>query len=268
MYTKNDIFAQLDAMHAPKGSVVMMHTSLRLVGEIEGGAQGLLDAMIEYFTADGGLFCVPTHTWSEIGEDKITLDFLNPESCLGTFSDIAAKDPRGVRSVNPTHSIVVFGDRAAAEEFVKDDEFVKTSTAPESCYGKIIERGGYILLVGVAHNRNTVLHCAAEMLKLPNRMADKPRPTTIRMQDGTVIDREITLYYTDYSPDICWRFPKYETAFRYHGCITDGFIGDAPTQLCSAAKMKDTIALIWERSGGEDPLAVEDPIPQAWYCRK
>ena len=198
MYTKNDILQQLAAMHAPKGSVVMMHTSLRLVGEVEGGAQGLLDAMIEYFTADGGLFCVPTHTWSEIGEDKITLDLLNPESCLGTFSDVAAKDPRGVRSINPTHSMVVFGDRAAAEEFVKDDEFVLTSTAPESCYGKIIGRSGHILLVGVAHNRNTVLHCIAEMLQLPNRMADKPRPTTIRKKDGTVIDRGITLYYTDY----------------------------------------------------------------------
>ena len=83
---------------------------------------------------------MPTHTWSEIGDGKITLDFLNPDSCLGTFSQVAARDPRGVRAINPTHSIVVFGDRAAAEEFVKDDEFILTSTAPESAYGKIIER--------------------------------------------------------------------------------------------------------------------------------
>jgi hypothetical protein len=125
--------------------------------------------MIEYFTAEGGLFCVPTHTWSNPGDGKFTLDLTIPSSRLGTFPSVAAADPRGVRSVNPTHSMMVFGDRAAAEEFVKDDPFVLTSTSPKSCYGKIIDQGGHILLVGVAHNRNTILHCVGEMLDLPNR---------------------------------------------------------------------------------------------------
>ena len=268
MYTKQDILNQLEAMNAPKGGVVMMHTSLRAVGEMEGGAQGLLDAMIEYFTAEGGLFCVPTHTWSNPGDGKFTLDLTNPSSRLGTFPSVAAADPRGVRSVNPTHSMMVFGDRAAAEEFVKDDPFVLTSTSPKSCYGKIIDRGGHILLVGVAHNRNTILHCVGEMLDLPNRMMTKPRPTLIREKDGTVYERDIALYYTDYTPDISWRFWKYETAFRYHHCITDGWIGSAPTQLCDVTGMKDVVELIWKNSGGVDPLAGEKPIPQAWYCKK
>ena len=63
MHTKADLFADLAAMGAPRDRVVLMHSSLRLNGETEGGAGGLLDALIEYFTAEGGLFCVPTHTW-------------------------------------------------------------------------------------------------------------------------------------------------------------------------------------------------------------
>ena len=99
-----------------------------------------------------------------------------------------------------------------------------------------------------------------------NRMADKPIPTCIRRENGELVHRELTLYRTDYVSDISLRFPKYETAFRYHKCIRDGFIGDAPTQLCDAAGMKETVALIWQNSGGEDPLRGESPIPQKWYC--
>ena len=33
MYTKSDLIAQLDALHIPRGSVVLMHSSLRLVGQ-------------------------------------------------------------------------------------------------------------------------------------------------------------------------------------------------------------------------------------------
>ena len=47
MFTKKDIFDQLKKLNAPKGSVVLVHTSLRLIGEVEGGGEGLLDVLIE-----------------------------------------------------------------------------------------------------------------------------------------------------------------------------------------------------------------------------
>lgn len=44
-YTRSDIFAELAQMGAPRDRVVLMHSSLRLIGEVEGGACGLLDVM-------------------------------------------------------------------------------------------------------------------------------------------------------------------------------------------------------------------------------
>jgi len=90
MFTKQDIFEQLKKLNAPRGGIVLMHTSLRSVGAVEGGGEGLLDILIEYFTAGGGLFIVPTHTWANLGTDKITLDMTAPWSNLGAFSLIAA----------------------------------------------------------------------------------------------------------------------------------------------------------------------------------
>ena len=266
-YTKQDVICQLEKMGAPRDRIVIAHSSLRSVGDVEGGAQGLLDALVEHFTADGGLLCIPAHTWDNLGKpEKYTLDMTTSENCLGAFSTIAADDGRGTRSENPTHSLIVFGERERVREFIKDEAFVKTPTAPESCYGKICQTGGYVLLIGVSQARNTYLHSVAEMLDLPNRMETSPRNVTVRRADGEVISRTLTLYDCDFTNDISQRFPKYETAFRYHRCISDGFIGDAPTQLCDAAKMKDTVALIWERMDGEDPLASEYPIQPKWYC--
>ena len=266
MYSKREIQRQLKKMGAPRDSVVLMHTSLRSVGDVEEGVEGLLDVLIDYFTAKGGLFCVPTHTWDNLDKpDVYTLDLTRHESNLGAFSVAAAKDGRGIRSENPTHSMVVFGDREKAMAFIQGEEKVLTPTAPESCYGKLLREGGYVLLVGVSHNKNTYLHCVDEILERPNRMGEKELRVTVRRESGEVIERPFYLYETDYTEDISWRFHQYETAFRYHGAIADGFLGDAPAQLCSAVKMKETVERIVERCGG-DPLAEEEPILPKWYC--
>ena len=131
IYTKEEIKEQLAAMGAPKGHVVIVHTALRLVGNLEGGGQTLLDALIEYFTEDGGLLCIPTHTWANLGTDKITLDMMTPESNLGAIPTLAVQDRRGVRSENPTHSMVVFGEREKALRFVSDEAKVTTPTSPD-----------------------------------------------------------------------------------------------------------------------------------------
>ena len=265
IYTKKDIISQLEKMNAPKGSIVLMHSSLRLIGRVEGGAEALLDALIEYFTEDGGLFCVPTHTWTNLGKD-ITLDMNDTKTCLGAFSDIAAADERGIRSMNPSHSMAVFGDRARALDFIKDEPYVSSWTAPEGCYGKIYREGGYILLVGVSHNKNTYLHCVDEMLGVPNRLTDETFELAIKLKSGEVVKRQMKAFETDYTSDISLRFPKYETAFRYHGAITDGFIGNAPTQLCDARIMKETVELIMKNANGEDPLCDEKAIKPKLYC--
>lgn len=268
MYTKSELIRQLDTLNVPRDRIVLMHTSLRSIGPVEGNAQGLLDLLIDYFTSDGGLFCVPTHTWSNLGRDKITLDLLHPESNLGTFCTLAANDPRCIRSENPTHSVAVFGNPKLAEEFIRNDVHITTPTAPESCYGKLLEQDGYILLAGVSQTKNTFLHCAEELLSIPNRTSTHPCQVTVRRLSGEITSRELFLFHTDYIRDISYRFHKYETAFRYHHCITDGFLGNAPVQLCSARKITQTIALILKNNGGIDPLAGEQPIPPLWYCTR
>lgn len=269
MFTKRELLAQLKEMQAPQDGVVLMHTSLRCIGEVEGGGEGLLATLIEYFTAEGGLFCVPTHTAGNLLRNaEFALDMESEYNDLGTFPTLALRDGRGIRSENPVLSMVVFGDREKAMEFVKDEAFTTTPTAPEGCYGKLADWNGHVLLVGVGQERNTFLHCVAEILQLPDRMDDKILPVKVRYPDGRVTDRVVRMYECSSTNDVSLRFPKYETAFRYHRCIRDGFLGNAPVRLCDAAKMRDVVRLIFQNAEGKDPLATEAAIPPTWFCNK
>ena len=266
MFSKEQIKAQLTEMRAPQGGAVLMHCSLRSVGAVEGGAQGFLDALIDYFTADGGLFCVAAHTWNNLGKDRITLDLTLCESNLGALSVLAAGDPRGIRSENPCHSVVVFGDRRRATEFIRGEDRIDTPISPDSCYGKLREMGGHVLLCGVGQERNTYLHTVEEAVGIPNRMVAEFTPVTVRKKTGEIEHRQLRLFNEE-NGDVSLRFPKYETAFRYHRAITDGYLGNAPVQLCDAQRLYDTVKLIYENAG-KDPLADERQIPPSLYCNR
>jgi aminoglycoside 3-N-acetyltransferase len=265
-YTKNDIFAQLDEMGARRDGIVMVHTSLRSVGQIEGGGEGLLDALVEYFTAQGGLLLVPTHTWANLFDpEKITLDMTASETNLGAFSSIAARDKRALRSENPTHSLAIFGNRERAEKFAENETRLITPTASDSCAGKLFSEGGSVLLIGVSQSANTYLHAVDEILGVWDRISDERLTVTVKKPSGEISEREWYLY-DESAGDLSYRFPKFDTAFRYHGCVTDGYVGRAPAQLCDAVKMKETVELIYKNSGTKDPLGDETPIPPSWYC--
>ncbi len=260
MISEEDIIKQLEPFQTAKGRPVLVHTSLKTVGAIEGGAEVFLSALRKYFTQDGGLLCIPTHTW-----DRTVLDLHQSETCVGILSNIAAGHPDGVRSMHPTHSMMVFGDSKRAVEFVHNEISVDTPTSPEGCYGNIYREGGYVLLIGVGHEKNTFIHCVEEMLRVPNRLTEDKVERTILHKDGRVEKRYLQWFDEEKIPDVSVNFGKFEPAFRHHGCITDGLIGNAKVQLCSAQKMKEVIELVYKNSEGKELLADNQPLDERLY---
>lgn len=266
MVTKERIFQQLADMNAPRNGIVLVHSSLKAVGEVEGRGEGLLNALIEYFTSDGGLLCVPTHTWAFLLKpDGFSLDMQSNTTCIGVLPSIAAGHPDGIRSVHPTHSMVVFGDREKAEALIRDDGDQHTPASPESSYGKIYDNDGYILLMGVGHDKNTYIHCVEEMLNIPNRFSLQAVPTKIRLKNGDIIRGTTHYHFTPGVEDVSAHYTKFEPAFRHYGIVVDGYIGNAKTQLLSARKIYDTVKLIYGRNNYEEVLFNTDTIDEKLY---
>ncbi len=262
MVTKEYLISQLKNMGAPQGVPVIVHSAYSKVGDVLGGGQAFLDALIEYFTKDGGLLLIPAHTWDLIGESEITLDLTKKHTNLGYLSRIALSDSRGVRTEHPTHSMVVFGNKAA--EFCECEKHVTTPTSPEGCYGKLYTMGGAILLVSVTQTSNTYLHAVDEILKTPGRMDTVPSKYRIKRVNGEVVTREMYMF-DESGGDISLKFDKLSEAFEYHDAVKWGRLGDAKSIICDARRQKEVMELIYSRSSGEDFLKFGETISEKLY---
>ena len=58
--TKSSIINDLKSMGLTGSETILIHSSMKAVGNVEGGADTVLDALMEFF-ADG-LLLLPTHT--------------------------------------------------------------------------------------------------------------------------------------------------------------------------------------------------------------
>ncbi|MBQ8175370.1 MAG: AAC(3) family N-acetyltransferase [Clostridia bacterium] len=266
MFDRNTIFHQLEEMGTPRTGVVLVHASLRSVGEVEGRGDGFINILKEYFTAEGGLLCIPTHTWANtLHSDRITLDLAEGGTCIGMLATLASRRPDAVRTAHPTHSMAVFGDREAVLHFIEGEDKRITPAAPDGCYGKLADMNGKVLLIGVGHERNTYMHAVEEMMHVSNRLSAEPVCTTVRHPNGEIEKRYVHYHAAAGIPHISEQYPKYDVAFRRFGHISDGFVGNAPALLCDARGMRDVMMLVRQRSEGRELCADHVPLDPAWY---
>ena len=260
MFTIEDIRKQLEQFQIVQGHHIHVHSSLKAVGEVEGRGEALLSCVVEFFTEKGGMISFPTHTW-----DTNVLDLRRKDTCMGMLSKLALERTDGVRSLNPTHSMVLFGD--GAKEYAKWDDEIVSSVSPDGCYGKLYDEDGYVLLMGVGQEKNTYIHAVEEALQIPNRITLERHNTTVVDHEGKKMARTMHLVFEEYG-DISHYFGKLDKPFFYHNAITEGRIGNAKACLCNAVKMRKVLEMIHKNSGNIEVFLDEEPLPSKWYGEK
>jgi len=240
MVTRQDIFAFLKDMDIKSTDTVLIHTSMRSMGKVENGCDGLIDAFKEYLC--DGLFIIPTHTWSNVNRENPHFDVKTSMPCIGALPTVAVKREDGVRSLHPTHSVVAFGKRA--KEYISGEEKLHTPAPETGVWGRLADENAKILLIGVGHNRNTYLHVIDEILDIEGRLEDKPFEAVITDYDGSVYKTEMYKHKGTYSEF----FPNFKTAFEQTGAVAYGKLGEALVYCCDAKKCRDTLLLLWENA--------------------
>lgn len=257
MVTKCDIVNLLKEFNIKSDDVVTMHCSLKAIGEIENGADGLIDAIKDYLC--DGIFFVPTHTWANVTKENPFYDVSTTEPCIGVLPKIAAKRKDSVRSLHPTHSVAAFGKDA--REFVAGEE-KSTSPAPVgSPLSRLYENNGKILLIGVGQERNTYIHAVDEMLDIPKRLSDTPFGVTIKDENGRLYKLS---GFRPHSRDWSCCFPNFDEAFRHHGVVSFSKLGGANVCCCDAKKLTDVLKKIWSRAD-HDVCEKIEIIPKEYY---
>lgn len=191
MHTKNTLLKDIEKAGIKHDGTLIIHSSMKSLGQVEGGAKTVLDAFIEYMKE--GLLLFPTHSWSE---KNLKDGIYNPKtepSCVGLLPNLFMKRIGAVRSMHPTHSVTAMGSRAK-EYTMRDNNNISTPCPRHGCFGGLYDENAQLLFLGTTFTSNTFIHAVEEWLDIPNRISAKSKQIKILNQDGSF--REVDFYPT------------------------------------------------------------------------
>ena len=214
---------------------VLIHSSMKSIGEVEGGADTVLDVFIEYLSENGNI-ALPSHTWRQISLDGDLVIF-DPEkepSCVGLLTEMFRKRKGVLRSLHPTHSIAIIGKDK--DYFVKDEHLIDTPCGRKGCWGKLYDMDFKIFFLGCGTKCNTYIHGIEEWLDIPDRLTDEYQQLKIVMPDGSIFDRPMRRHFNSRDIDPSHNYDKIQPYMEEKGLAVKSKFGDAD---CVVEKARD-----------------------------
>lgn len=216
---------------------VLIHSSMKSIGEVNGGADTVLDVFCAYL-AENGNVALPSHSWSAINAEHNIFDPEKEPSCVGILTEIFRKRKGVLRSLHPTHSIAIMGKDK--EYFVRDEHLIDTPCGRKGCWGKLLDMDFKIMFLGCSTKRNTYLHGVEEWCEVPDRLTDEYQDLKIVMPDGTIFDRPMRRHHSSRhhakGTDVSNNYDRIQPFMKERGLAVKGKFGGAD---CVVERAKD-----------------------------
>ncbi|MGD9494975.1 MAG: AAC(3) family N-acetyltransferase [Armatimonadota bacterium] len=233
--TRADIVAGLREVGLQPGDLVQVHSSLSSFGYVEGGAEAVVDALLEAVGPEGTVM-VPTFNHMArraFDDDEQIFDPRTTRSISGAITEALRLRPGAHRSLHPTHPYAAIGPRAA---WLTSEHLELKTFDERSPLGKLVAEGGKIVLLGVGMNSNTAAHVAETKANAPC-MGYRQNRRLVRLEDGTVIEAWSVVWRGPGKCKIEWQ--AIEGELRRRGLIRDTRIGEAHVMLMLGRDMVD-----------------------------
>lgn len=228
---KEDIKRELKRLGLKEGDIVLVHSSLSSFGYVVGGADTVIDALLETVGREGTIL-MPTLTFSNVNSRNPIFDVKRTPCVTGRIPEVFRNRPESKRSLHPTHSVAAIG--AKAEYMTKDHEKSITPCSRNSPYGKLVALGGYILFLGVDLNYNTTFHAIEEWVNVPYLFADGIEQLIVIDENGNKIPVPSKRHRA-----IKYYFSKIEPLLLRKRIMRIGKIGKAIVRLVAARPMAE-----------------------------
>lgn len=263
MFTIEQLKEQIRAMGIEENDTVLIHTSMRAVGPVENGADGVIDAFCQVLK--DGLFLVPTHTWGVVNRNNPMFDVCSTVPNIGALPVCAAFRKDGFRSLHPTHSI--WGHGKDAEYYLQGEEKSHTPGPIGGAWHRLADRNAKILLIGIGNERNTYIHAVDEIADISNRLDPEPYEATIVDHQGrehrTMFCRHRTVFRGE-EIHVSEQFVNFDLAFTELGVWKEGKLGNAKVMVVDSVKCRDAVLKIHSRAKEDLFLEIRDLDPELW----
>lgn len=223
---------QLRNLGIRPGMSLLVHSALRRVGPVDGGADTVIDTLLELLGPEGTLMMSTVSGNVNYEQPVFHADYT--PSTVGVLGNVFRQRPGAVRSLHPVHSVVGLGPKAAF--FTAGHLDAPTPWSPDSPYGKLMRHGGFILFLGTDFTCNTCLHALEIEARVPGLHARET--TTLHVYDPTGRRHEIRHHWhapkKDYYTDL-------EHLVQAAGGLTYGVVGQGISRLADAGILRQTL---------------------------
>lgn len=167
MVTRNDIANTLREIGIKEGDTVLVHSSFKSLGEVDGGAETVILGFFDAIGEDGTLV-LPTFTQKDFSRAYETWH-IDKESDTGYLTNYFRKRRGSVRSDQATHSVAAAGRLAEwltethGHTSKRIGNMGDTPFAPDSPWEKMYKIGAKIVMLGVSTVYITFRHYAESL---------------------------------------------------------------------------------------------------------
>jgi aminoglycoside N3'-acetyltransferase len=234
-FDREHLLADLRRLGVREGAPLLVHSSMRALGYIMGGAVAALEALLEA-VGERGTLVMPTFTHPS----ELFLPDYTP-CYTGTLPEFLRHRSDALRSVHPEYSVVAMGpDAAHLVDGHRRAGAVHSGLGLDSPLHRLARKGGWVLLLGVGHDRNSMIHVGEAVAGAPYLgLADtllEGRRLRSRFPDGSVVGFE--------PQQTCSRnFEALHRPLAAAGLVREGPVGSARARLMRA---EDVIATVRE----------------------
>lgn len=246
MITQPQIEDSLRDLGVKPGMTLLVHSSMKKIGWIPGGARSVVEALLAVLGPDGTLVMpaqtgensdpafwrhppVPEYWWDEIRRVRPPYDpVLTPTRKMGAVVECFRAYPGVLRSSHPTCSFIARGPAAAA---ILSRHDLNDSLGEHSPCGALASADAHVLLLGVDFDNCTIMHLAEYRAKCRTMFTQSATIT----RDG---QRENVTY-----PDIDMNSDEFLEPGREleaAGLVRQGKIGEADLRLF---KVRDAVSV-------------------------
>lgn len=218
---------------------MLVHSSYKSLGApVEGGPAGVVESLMRAVGDEGTvLFPTLTGTAAMDRDHPPLFDVRATAAWTGAVPEAARRHPRALRSLHPTHSVAALGRRA--REYVDGHEYARTPCGPGTPYGRLVERGGTVLLLGVSLEACTLFHGFEEEAEVSYHL--QAQPARARVTDAAGRTREVEVLLHWWNEAAPRRFEAAAPLLRERGALAESRVLGARVLLVDAALAREVL---------------------------
>jgi len=237
MYTFENLVDGFRELGVAEGDTLLVHSSYKSLGEVDGGPQTVVRALETALGTDGeGTLIMPTFNF-DFNQGK-PWDVRTTPSKMGVLTELVRKDARAKRVFHPFYSFAILGKHAEMLGSLR----YKSAYERNSVFGKLRDLDGKIMVIGLSYNNSmTFFHHIEQMEGVDYRFL-KQFSGEVTDENGNTYTDTFEMLVRDIDKGVMTMVDPMGALMEEAGIIKSRKIGDADVKLMKANEVYEFTA--------------------------